>query len=133
MTLRHPIRVRYAETDQMGIVHHSAYVVWLEEGRTVLLEALGLPYHRLEAWGLFFPGVALEIRYFRPLRYGDVATLEVWLEEAKSRKVAFGYRVERAGERAALGRTVHVPQDESGRAIRMPRDVLVKLQAAVVT
>jgi len=133
MTLRHPIRVRYAETDQMGIVHHSAYVVWLEEGRTVLLENLGLPYHRLEASGLFFPVVALELRYLRPLRYGDVATLEVWVEEAKSRRVTFGYRVERAGEQAAHGRTVHVPQDRRGRAVRMPGDVLAKLQAAVAT
>ncbi len=132
MTLTHPIRVRYAETDQMGIVHHAAYVVWLEEGRTVLLERLGLPYHRLEAQGLFFPVVELGLRYHRPLRYGEVATLRVWIEAARSRKVVFGYRVERDGAQAAEGRTVHVPQDAGGRAIRMPPEILAKLQAAVV-
>jgi acyl-CoA thioester hydrolase len=133
MTLTHPIRVRYAETDQMGIVHHSAYVVWMEEGRTVLLEALGLPYHRLEAEGLYFPVVELEVRYHRPLHYGEVAELKVWIEAAKSRKVVFGYRVEHRGRRVAEGRTVHVPQAEGARAVRMPAEILAKLQAAVAT
>ncbi len=129
MTRSYPILVRYAETDQMGVVHHAAYVVWLEEARTRLLADAGLPYHLLEAEGLFFPVVELELRYRRPLRYGETAGIEVRLEEVKSRRVAFSYRVLRpGGELAALGRTVHVPQDREGRAVRLPPKVYEKLR-----
>ena len=133
MTLRHPIRVRYAESDQMGVVHHSAYVVWLEEARTVLLEALGLPYHELEAMGLFFPVVRLELRYRRPMRYGEVAEVEVALVSVNRRKVSFAYRVFRDGEVAAVGETVHVAQGPSGKAMRMPESVFETLQRALAS
>ena len=130
MTRSYPILVRYAETDQMGVVHHAAYVVWLEEARTRLLADVGLPYHALEAGGLFFPVVELALRYRRPLRYGETAGIEVRLKEVKSRRVAFSYRVLRPeGELAAVGHTVHVPQDREGRAVRLPPKVYEKLRA----
>ena len=130
MTASYPVLVRYAETDQMGVVHHAAYVVWLEEARTRLLADAGLPYHVLEREGLFFPVVELSLRYHRPLRYGETAQVEVRLEEVKSRRVAFAYRVLRpGGGLAAAGRTVHVPQDEKGRAVRLPPKVYEKLRA----
>ncbi len=129
MTRTYPIRVRYAETDQMGIVHHSAYVVWLEEARTRLLEEAGLPYHELEAKGLFFPVTELFLRYHRPLRYGETASIEVRVSEVKSRRVAFAYRVLRPeGTLAAEGKTVHVPQDAGGRAVRLPPSIFDTLR-----
>jgi len=129
MTRTYPIRVRYAETDQMGIVHHSAYVVWLEEARTRLLEEVGLPYHELEKKGLFFPVTELFLRYHRPLRYGETASVEVRVSEVKSRRVAFAYRVLRPeGTLAAEGRSVHVPQDARGRAVRLPPSIFDSLR-----
>jgi len=133
VTLRHPIRVRYAESDQMGVVHHSAYVIWLEEARTVLLEALGLPYHELEAMGLFFPVVRLELRYRRPMRYGEVAEIEVSLRAVNRRQVTFAYRVLRNGDEIAVGETVHVAQGPSGKAMRMPETVFETLQRALAS
>ncbi len=130
MTASYPVLVRYAETDQMGVVHHAAYVVWLEEARTRLLADAGLPYHELEQKGLYFPVVELFLRYRRPLRYGETAQVEVRVAEVKSRRVAFAYRVLRPdGEPAALGRTVHVPEDGRGRAVRLPSSVFEKLRA----
>jgi len=129
MTRAYPIRVRYAETDQMGVVHHAAYVVWLEEARTRLLEDVGLPYHELEEKGLFFPVTELFLRYHRPLRYGETASVEVRVAEVRSRKVAFVYRVLRPeGALAAEGKTAHVPQDARGRAVRLPEAVFAKLR-----
>ena len=132
MRLRHPIRVRYAETDQMGVVHHAAYVVWLEEARTVWLEALGFPYHELEQEGLFFPVVDVGLTYRCPVRYGQVVEVETWLGELASRRVGFFYRVEVAGRLAAEGRSVHVPQDERGRTRRLPEPLFSRLKAARV-
>ena len=129
MTRTYPIRVRYAETDQMGVVHHAAYVVWLEEARTRLLEDAGLPYHELEKKGLFFPVTELFLRYHRPLRYGETARIEVRVSEVKSRRVAFAYRVLRPeGALAAEGKTVHVPQDARGRAVRLPQGIFDTLR-----
>ncbi len=129
MTRTYPIRVRYAETDQMGVVHHAAYVVWLEEARTRLLEDAGLPYHELEAEGLYFPVTELFLRYHRPLRYGETASVEVRVSEVKGRRVTFAYRVLRPeGALAAEGKTVHVPQDARGRAVRLPQGIFDTLR-----
>ncbi len=129
MIRTYSILVRYAETDQMGVVHHSAYVVWLEEARTRLLADVGLRYHELEARGLYFPVVELALRYERPLRYGETALVGVRVLEVKSRRIVFGYQVERPeGTLAATGRTVHVPQDVHGRAVRLPTGVFDRLR-----
>ena len=128
----YPIRVRYAETDQMGVVHHSAYVVWLEEARVRYLEELGLDYAELERRGVYFPVTELFLSYRRPLRFGQVARVEVELFEVKSRRVAFSYRVlTPEGELAAKGHTSHVPQDAAGRAVRLPGWVHERLLRAL--
>ena len=124
--------VRYAETDQMGVVHHAAYVPWLEQGRVDWLAELGVSYAGLERSGVFFPVVGLELAYRRALRFGDAVVVETRLTEIASRRLVFAYRVFREGDAApaASGRSVHVPQDADGRVRRLPEGLAAKLQAA---
>jgi len=124
--MRVPIKVRYAETDQMGVVHHSAYVVYLEAARVELLERAGLPYHVLEAQGLSFPVVGLGLTYRKPARFGEVLEVEVWLSDLSPRALTFAYRVLREGEVLAEGWTRHVPM-AGGRAVRMEAELLGRL------
>lgn len=124
--------VRYAETDQMGVVHHAAYVPWLEQGRVDWLDALGVSYAELERSGIFFPVTGLELAYRRALRFGDVVLVETRLARLASRRLGFAYRVFREGDGgpAATGVTLHVPQDANGRVRRLPEDLFHKLAAA---
>ena len=124
--------VRYAETDQMGVVHHAAYVPWLEQGRVDWLAELGVSYAELERSGVFFPVTGLDIAYHRALRFGDAVVVETRLARLASRKLGFAYRVFRGGdaEPAATGATLHVPQDETGRIRRLPEDLYTRLAAA---
>lgn len=91
------IKVRYAETDQMGVVHHSVYAVYLEAARVDFLERAGLPYHRVEARGVFFPVVELGLTFRAPARFGEVVEVRTRLAELSSRALLFRYRVEREG------------------------------------
>ncbi|WP_456413083.1 acyl-CoA thioesterase [Oceanithermus profundus] len=124
--------VRYAETDQMGVVHHAAYVPWLEQGRVDWLAAQGVSYAELERSGVFFPVVGLELAYRRALRFGDTVRVETRLTGLASRRLVFAYRVFREGdaEPAATGRSVHVPQDAAGRIRRLPEGLFERLKAA---
>lgn len=103
-------RVRYAETDAMGIAWHGNYLLWFEAARVEVLRAVGYPYTRLEQEGYGLPVVEAHLRYGRPARFDDVLTVEVWLEELKSRKMRLGYRVSNAtdGSECASGYTDHI-------------------------
>lgn len=87
------LRVRYAETDAMGVVHHAAYVPWLEVGRVNLLRAAGAPYGDIEARGLLVVLADLQVRYRAPARFDDVIEVQTSLIALKSRQLAFRYRV----------------------------------------
>lgn len=117
------IKVRYAETDQMGVVHHSVYAVYLEAARVEFLERAGLPYHRVEARGVYFPVVELSLTFRAPARFGEVVEVKTRLAELSSRALLFRYRVEREGALLAEGLTRHLCQ-VGGRAARIPEDLL---------
>jgi len=123
MRVRLPITVRYAETDAMGVVHHSSYVVWLEAARVEWLEQIGLPYTQIEAQGLAFAVVELGLVYRYPARFGDRLEVETWLSEASSRTLRYEYRVWRGQTLLAEGFTRHLCQDLRGRAVRIPATV----------
>lgn len=89
-------RVRYAETDQMGVVYHSNYLIWCEIGRTDFLRRLGTSYALLEDEGLKLAVADAQIRYHAPARYDDVIEIETWIEKAQSRALTFGYEIFRA-------------------------------------
>ena len=126
-----PIRVRYAETDAMGIVHHAVYPVWMELGRSDLLRALGQSYAEWEKRGVMMSVAELRVRYRAPARYDEAVEVRTRLTEAGRRRVVFGYEVWREGTQLAEGETVHIVTGPDGRARVMPDDLLQFLDRAL--
>ncbi len=89
------LRVRYAETDQMGYAHHSNYLVWCEQARTDHMRALGVGYREMEESGLMLPVVDTRVRHKAAARYDDLLVVRCWVRDVSSRRVIFGYAVER--------------------------------------
>jgi acyl-CoA thioester hydrolase len=120
------LRVRYAETDQMGVVYHTNYLVWCEIGRTELIRELtGVSYARLEEQGVALAVADLSIRYHGAARYDNRIRVRTTLTDARSRSVTFEYLVTNAesGERLATARTVLVSLDDRGRPVVMPEQL----------
>jgi len=117
--------VRYAESDQMGIVHHASYVIWMEEGRTQYLRAKGLGYEQVERAGAFLAVTEVNVRYIAPARYGDSVTVRTWIDDLRSRTVTFGYEIVNAASRAKLatGQVKLIWIDREGRVTKMPESV----------
>jgi len=104
-----PVRVRYAETDQMGVVHHAVYPVWFEVARSELARARGIPYASWEELGYFLVVTALSCRFLRPAHYDQQVVVQVRVKVRGSRGVVFEYRVVNdSGELLAEGETHHV-------------------------
>jgi len=122
------VRVRYAETDQMGVAHHANYAVWFEVGRTDLMRALGVPYTEIEARGYYLMLSALNVQYRRAARYDDDLALETTVQDARSRKIVFAYRLTRGEDVIATGTSEHVPTDRTYRVASIPADVLALLR-----
>lgn len=128
------VRVRYAETDQMGRAHHRNYLVWCELGRTTLMREHGISYAEMERAGVMLPVSRVEVEYRAPLRYDEVVRLETRVERVRSRDVVFTYRMRRDRDEAtvATARTTLVCTDREGRPVRLPervREVLDRLAA----
>ena len=102
------IEVRYAETDQMGVVHHANFVVWFELARTRLCALSGYTYAEIEAMGYLLMVTAVEMRLRQPARYGDTVAVVCWGERLASRGVRFAYEVRRGDDLLATGATEHV-------------------------
>ena len=104
------LTVRYAETDQMGIVHHSCYPIWFEAGRTDLIRKMGLPYSEIEKSGVLLPLIELRCVYKGFARYEDEITVKTSVKHHNGIKTTFYYEVFRLGSAEAItsGETVHV-------------------------
>lgn len=122
------IRVRYAETDAMGIVHHSHFVVWMELGRSDLLRSLGQSYAQWEAQGVRLPVNGISLTYRAPARYDELVQVRTVVTEASRRHVAFGYRIERDGLLLAEGASRHLVAGPDGRAAVLPEALRAMLQ-----
>jgi acyl-CoA thioester hydrolase len=96
------VRVNYSETDQMGVVYHARYLVWLDVARTEHLRRCGMSYRDLEASGLRLAVSEVAIRYRQPARYDDSVRIRCWVREVASRKVEFGYAIEHAEDARLL-------------------------------
>lgn len=118
------ISVRYAETDRMGVAHHSSYLLWFEIGRTGLLREAGHAYRDLESRGILLPVVEYGARFIKGADYDDVLRIETTVREIKSRVVTFDYRAVRDGEAIADGFTRHVCVDAERRARRFPDELV---------
>jgi acyl-CoA thioester hydrolase len=119
------LRVRYVETDQMGVVHHSVYPIWFEAARSELARSTGIPYSEWEAGGTYLMVSELSCRYRRPAIYDEVVTVGVKVAAIASRRVVFAYRVTRGdGAVLAEGETRHlVVSRESGRPTTLPQEL----------
>ncbi|WP_407308897.1 acyl-CoA thioesterase [Desulfosporosinus sp. SB140] len=102
------LRVRYAETDQMGIVYHSNYLIWFEVGRSELFREIDLPYTRFEEQGFGLAVIEASCRYRKPARYDDELEIITEIEKITSRSVSFSYQVFREGFLLAQGKTAHL-------------------------
>jgi len=96
------LRVRYSETDQMGVVHHSSYLVYMEEGRTALMRELGFPYDSVERRGLGMAVRQVELRYRSAARYGDLVVVRTWVERFRGASIRYTCEIVRAGDRELL-------------------------------
>lgn len=131
MTEREPpgtrveIRVRYAETDQMGHAHHMHYLAWFELGRTELMRANGVSYAELERGGLLLPVARAELAYRRGAGYDDRVEIRTRVSEVRSRSVSFAYEARAAadGELLATGATTLVCTGPDLRPRRIPEEV----------
>ncbi|HYM69326.1 MAG TPA: thioesterase family protein [bacterium] len=119
------VRVRYAETDQMGVAHHASYLVWFEAARTELIRERGRSYAEIEAAGWLLVVVEAHCRYRRPARYDEVLVVRARVREVRAATLAFAYEVVRKadGEILADGYTVHATVDRTGRARRIPEEI----------
>ncbi|HZY74386.1 MAG TPA: thioesterase family protein [Edaphobacter sp.] len=117
------VRVRYAETDQMGVVYHANYLVWFEIGRVEFIRQLGLDYKSMEREeGCGIAVVDVSVRYKVPARYDDELTVQTRLIAARGSVIRFGYRIVRMADGALLceGQTVHVVVDRTMKKCSLP-------------
>jgi len=126
------LRVRYAETDRMGVAYYANYLIWFEVARTDFLRSHGLRYRDLEARGHLLPVSDVRMRLIAPARYDDALRVDCWLEEARSRRVTFGYRIARVEEETEIllaeGSTALMAVDTEMRPSRLPGDLLERFR-----
>lgn len=123
-------RVNYSETDQMGVVYHARYAVWLDIARTEYLRQAGMSYRELEAMGFFLVVGDLTMRYHRPARYDDVVRVRCWVREVASRRVTFAYALTHTetGELLVSAETRMLSLNHDFIPTRLPAEVSRLLQ-----
>jgi acyl-CoA thioester hydrolase len=123
------VRVRYAETDRMGVVYYANYFVWFEVGRTDLLRESGWTYREMETEGFGLPVIEAHCTYRQSAKYDDEIEVRTTGELLSPVRVKFSYEVVRAADAATLatGTTVHAMLDRDGRPCRLPERVRMVL------
>jgi len=127
------LRVRYAETDQMGVVYHSNHLIWFEVGRVELMRQMGLAYRDLERDdGLYIAVAEAKCRYRAPVFYDEEVVVRTWLKAVRAKVIIFGYELLRADSEVVLaeGETVHIVTDSSMKVSSLPRKYLKVFQDA---
>ncbi|MGH9200967.1 MAG: acyl-CoA thioesterase [Vicinamibacterales bacterium] len=119
------VRVRYAETDQMGIVYYANYLVWFEIGRTDWLRETGWSYREIERDGLMLPVIEAHCEYRQGARYDDELAITTRARLKSPVRIQFDYQIVRRSDEAAIaeGFTVHAALDRQGRPVRLPARV----------
>lgn len=123
------VRVNYSETDQMGVVYHARYAVWLDIARTEHLRSAGMSYADLEARGFRLAMLELQIQYRHPARFDDLIEVRCWVTECASRRVTFEYdiRIRDTGALLGTARTPMIVLDAAWRPVRLPADAAALL------
>lgn len=117
----HRVRVRFAETDAMGVVHHAAYLPYLEEARVEYLRAEGHPFDVMRESGYELPAVQVSVRYLRPLLFDEQVDVHLTVAQAKGATFQFGYLLSVGGQPRATAVTVHGVVGPGGRPVRCPK------------
>ena len=120
------LRVNYSETDQMGVVYHANYLIWFDRARTELMRETGVTYRELEQQGVYLAVSEVKVRYHAAACYDDLVRVRCWVRDLASRRVTFGYAVERAetGELLATGETALVSLTHQHTLTRIPAYVV---------
>lgn len=122
------LRVRYAETDQMGVVYHANYLVWCEIGRTEMIRSLGPSYASLERDGVMLAVSDLSMRFHGSARYDDRIVVETTIKDVRSRSLTFDYQIfrqdEDARKRLVTATTALIALDANGRPRSMPASLV---------
>jgi len=118
-------RVRYAETDQMGVVYHTNYLIWCEVGRTDFIRSRGMSYADIERAGIGLAVSELSARFHGAARYDDLIRVRTTLADVRSRGITFDYVITRAenGDKLVTARTALVSIDQSGKLVALPPGV----------
>lgn len=114
--------VRYAETDKMGIVHHSVYPIWYELARTDFIKKFGMTYSGMEEIGIMTPLVELNCKYIKPADYEDVLTIRVWVSKLTPARIEFSYEVYKENVLINTGITVHALVGKDLRPLNMKKN-----------
>lgn len=124
--------MRYAETDQMGVVYHTNYLVWCEVGRTDFIRARGMSYADIERAGVGLAVSELSARFHAAARYDNLIRVRTTLAEIRSRSITFDYVISNAetGERFVTARTALVSIDRTGKLVALPRGVRALFETA---
>jgi acyl-CoA thioester hydrolase len=123
----HTIRVRYSESDQMGVAHHGAYVTWLEECRIELLRQMGCSYRELEIKGILMPVVDLSVRYRRSLRFDDVITCVTTAAAKGPSRIEFTTSLNHGEILCAEAAVTVAAMSPAGRPVRIPPEIIAVL------
>ena len=121
------VRVRYAETDRMGVVYYANYFVWFEIGRTDWLRDTGQSYRQMEIDGVQLPVIEAHCDYRRPAKYDDDLEIRTRATRLTPVRIRFDYEIVRGDEALVTGHTIHAALDARGRPCRLParvRDML---------
>jgi acyl-CoA thioester hydrolase len=117
----HRMRVRYAETDRMGVVYHANYLIWFEIGRTEFCRAAGIPYRQMEEEGVLIPVTGLECKYRRPAHYDDTILIRTRMGDVGSRGLSFFYEIRNdRDELLAEGSSRHIFTNVESKPIAIP-------------
>ena len=122
--------VRFAETDQMGVVHHSSYIVWFEMGRVAWMKQVNMPYTEVADSGHHFAVTGIHAAYRASCRFGDTIQIITWLAKLGSRQVEFHYEVRNAATQTLLatGSSEHICVDLAGKMTKIPLTIYEGLQ-----
>ncbi len=128
------LRVRYAETDQMGVVYHSNHFIWFEVGRVELMRQMGFSYRDIERdEGRFIAVAHAECDYRSPVHYDEEVVVRTWLKNVRNSVIVFNYELLRAGTDTLLaeGETIHIVTDSNMKLAKLPEKYFKAFRAAV--
>jgi len=114
------VRVRYAETDAMGITYHGNYLPWLEMARVNLLDEIGLPYRKIEELGVFMPVLEVQMKYLKPTRFDDEVQVHLLIKEKPLLRLSIDYELRRGDDIIMRATTWHAFMNAKGEPIRPP-------------